>query len=417
MSRSTRSARSARPALRGALAAAVALLALAAPATALAAPGTAGTASAPPSPATAERPSPAPATAAGPSGAQDPAGALALPRPTGPHRVGTTALHLVDRSRPDPWAPEREVRELMVSIWYPARNPKGKRAPYMTVREAELLLKAQGVDVPGEVLSGTRTTAVAGAAPLGRRGSLPLVVLSPGFGMPRSSLTALAEDLASRGYVVAGVDHTHEAPVTFPDGRTAPCAACAAEDDPGFGEKSTRARAADVSFVLDRLTGEDPAWRHAGLIDRSRIGMAGHSIGGNSATHTMLTDPRVRAGVNMDGTFWIPIPEKGLARPFLLLGAEQEVKDPTWPRDWANMTGWRRWVTVKGAGHASFTDYAPLLADLLGDEKTFGTLPGARSLEITRTYVAAFFDLHLRGRAQPLLDRPSGRHPEVTLRR
>ncbi|MFC4057939.1 alpha/beta hydrolase family protein [Planomonospora corallina] len=347
----------------------------------------------------------------------DAAGALALPRPTGPHRVGVTALHLVDRSRPDPWVPERKVRELMVSIWYPARTPKGERAPYMTAEEAELLLKGQGVEVPGEVLSRTRTNAVAGATPRGRRGSLPLVVLSPGFGMPRSSLTALAEDLASRGYVVAGVDHTHEAPVTFPDGRTAPCAACAVEDDPRFGERSTRARAADVSFVLDRLTGKDPAWKHAGLIDPSRIGMAGHSIGGNSATHTMLTDPRVRAGVNMDGSFWIPIPDTGLARPFLLLGAGQEVKDPTWPRDWANLTGWRRWATVKGAGHGSFTDYAPLLAGLLGDEETFGTLSGARSLEITRTYVAAFFDLHLRGRAQPLLDRPSHRYPEVALRR
>ncbi len=40
--------------------------------------------------------------------------------------------------------------------------------------------------------------------------ALPLIVLSPGFTMPRSTLTALAEDLASHGYVVAGVDHTYE---------------------------------------------------------------------------------------------------------------------------------------------------------------------------------------------------------------
>jgi hypothetical protein len=29
---------------------------------------------------------------------------LTLPPPTGPHRVGTVSLHLVDRSRPDPVA-------------------------------------------------------------------------------------------------------------------------------------------------------------------------------------------------------------------------------------------------------------------------------------------------------------------------
>ena len=44
---------------------------------------------------------------------------------------------------------------------------------------------------------------------------------------PRSSLTALAEELASRGYVVAGIDHTYENfATTFPDGRVATCVAC-----------------------------------------------------------------------------------------------------------------------------------------------------------------------------------------------
>jgi hypothetical protein len=28
-----------------------------------------------------------------------------LPAPTGPHRVGTLTVHMVDRSRPDPWCP------------------------------------------------------------------------------------------------------------------------------------------------------------------------------------------------------------------------------------------------------------------------------------------------------------------------
>jgi hypothetical protein len=37
---------------------------------------------------------------------------------------------------------------------------------------------------------------VSDAAPGGRHHALPLVVLSPGFTSPRSTLTALAEDLA-----------------------------------------------------------------------------------------------------------------------------------------------------------------------------------------------------------------------------
>ncbi|MEV8633097.1 hypothetical protein AB0395_15700 [Streptosporangium sp. NPDC051023] len=188
----------------------------------------------------------------------------------------------------------------------------------------------------------------------------PLVVLSPGFSVPRSSLTALAEDLASRGYVVAGIDHTHEVTgTTFPDGHTATCVACPHEDDADFGPKVTGGRAADVSFVLDRLTGPDPAWKDAGLIEPSRIAMVGHSIGGSGASRTVVTDSRVRAGVNMDGTFYMPIPGKGLSRPFLMMGAgefhEPGKLDVSWDRDWRRMTGWRRWVTVAGMEHMCST--------------------------------------------------------------
>jgi hypothetical protein len=41
-------------------------------------------------------------------------------------------------------------------------------------------------------------------------------------------------------------------------------------------------------------------------------------------------------------------------------------------------------------------------------------LSGARSLDITRAYVRAFFDQHLRSRPQALLDQQSPRYPEVT---
>ncbi|GHE41755.1 esterase [Streptosporangium violaceochromogenes] len=389
------------PVLRGALTAALALLALATPAVA-------GT-----SPATAAPALPAPPALPVTAGASAPP---VLSRPTGPHRVGTTTLHLVDGSRPDPWVTTEKARELMVSLWYPSRASRGRRAPYMTPRESALLLKGQGIEgVPGEVLSGTRTNAFVGVPPLGRGHGLPLVVLSPGFTLPRSSLTALAEDLASRGYVVAGVDHTYESFGTvLPGGRTATCVACEEWGSPGFGPKATRSRAADVSFVLDRLTGAHPSWRHAGLIDPSRVAAAGHSLGGGSATWTMLADTRVRAGVNMDGAFHVPLPAGGLGRPFLILGEpkahEPDGKDTTWRRDWPRMTGWRRWLTVDGADHVSFTDY-PLLTGQLG--LGAGPLPGPRALEITRRYVGAFFDLHLRGRSRPLLDRPSPRYPEI----
>ncbi|GAA2648281.1 hypothetical protein [Nonomuraea recticatena] len=53
-----------------------------------------------------------------------------------------------------------------------------------------------------------------------------------------------------------------------------------------------------------------------------------------------------------------------------------------------------------------------MLADQLGLEHG-ARLSGARALEITRRYAGAFFDLHLHKKAQPLLDKPSKRYPEV----
>jgi predicted dienelactone hydrolase len=358
-----------------------------------------------------------------------------LPEPTGPCPVGTTSLWLTDTSRPDPWVAGVTARELMVSLWYPATSPDGRRAPYMTPAESELQLTSRGITgVPPDALSTTRTSAVSDATPAGRQRSHPLVVLSPGFTNSRSALTALAEDLASHGYVVAGIDHTYESFATaFPDGRVTTCLARAARRrDEEFKEKLVAGRAADVCFVLGELTGAHPPWQGAALIDPSRIAMAGHSAGGAAAIAAMLADSRIRAGIDMDGATAATIPDHGQSRPFLFLGkqsnytpgsggaAKPGTRDwklrrgavTTWERDWELLTGWKRWLVVAGAVHASFTGLA-LLAEQNGIDTGAG-LSGTRSLDITRAYVRAFFDQHLRGKPQTLLDQPSPRYPEVT---
>jgi predicted dienelactone hydrolase len=357
------------------------------------------------------------AGAGGPAAGSGPA--LHLPEPSGPSPVGATSLHLTDTSRPDPWAAGAATRELMVSLWYPAMRGGGPRAPYMTAAESGLLLAHAGVtSVPPGALSTVRAHAVSDARPAGQPRSLPLAVLSPGFIHPRSVLTGLAEDLASHGYAVAGIDHTYESVATaFPDGRVATCLAREARGR-GRGEKVVAGRAADVGFVLDQLTGAHPAWPGGGLIDPSRIAMAGHSIGGAAAIAAMLADSRIQAGIDMDGATHAPIPARGLSRPFLFLGKQANYTPggpgavTTWEHDWKLLTGWRRWLVVAGAVHASFTDLA-LLAGQLGVDVD-AELSGARSLDITRAYVRAFFDLHLCGGPQSPLDQPSPRYPEVT---
>ncbi|MEV4568045.1 alpha/beta hydrolase [Nonomuraea sp. NPDC049419] len=349
---------------------------------------------------------------------------FAIPRPTGAYQVGRDVLHLKDTDRRDPWMPSARSRELMVSMYYPARSGGGA-APYMTTAEAAALLTSQKLDkvFKPEQITGVRTNARTGARQAA--GRHPLVMLSPGFSLNRATLTMLAEELASRGNVVALVDHAYESfGTTFPGGRTLTCAACDAVEKAPSDAASRRmlakvatGRAADLSFVIDRVT-RASGWKRAAMIDRKRIGAAGHSIGGNAAAALMAADRRVRAGVNMDGTFFAPVPKSGLAkRPFLMLGTKAGHSpgstDTSWPRDWRRLDGWKRWLTVADSGHFTFIDL-PVLGAQAGITDPEAPLPGKRSGEITTSYVGAFFDRHLQGAKRPLLDGPTAADPEVT---
>ncbi len=324
---------------------------------------------------------------------------LRLPEPTGPHPVGATALHLVDHSRNDPWLPVDQPRELMLTLWFPAAAPGHRRNGYLTPLESELVLRAgRVVGLPPGILSTTRTHAY-DDVPIGDRTG-PLVLLSPGFGKPRATLSGLAEELASHGYLVAGNDHTHEsAATTFPDGRLATCLAGNSGREKAFWEKLVAGRAADASFVLDELTRD---------LAPSGVAMAGHSVGGASALTAVSTDPRIQAGVNIDGSVHPELVEPGLATPFLFLGrAAQYTRGSgpaadTWESAWTLLTGWKRWYTVRGALHASFTDIG-LLAEQAGLDAG-AALPAEHVARLTRDHVRAFLDLHLLGKPVPLLD-------------
>jgi dienelactone hydrolase len=350
-----------------------------------------------------------------PAASADPT-TLALPTPTGRQPVGVTSLYLKDTSRPDPWVDTVPYRELMVSVFYPTNTTNGTTKQYMTPVESERYMSRLDLpDVPLDVMSTVRTNAVVNARPVGRRHSAPLVVLSPGWTQPRATLTSWAEDLASHGYVVAVIGHTYENRAqTFPDGRVTECAACEVDELPGFWEKLAQGRAADTSFVLDELLRA----KRFDLIDPKRIGMTGHSAGGAITTQAMLADSRIKAGADIDGSVHVPIPDSGLSRPFMFMGSAdnyvpgQPGPYDDWEADWLHLTGWKRWIMVAGTAHASYTDLG-VIADGLGVDLG-ASVSGERAVAITRAYVRAFFDQHLRCKPQPLMAAPSASYPEVT---
>lgn len=358
-----------------------------------------------------------------------------LPPPSGHAQIGTASLRIVDAARHDPWKPEKPYRELMVSVFYPARDAERYPvAPHMLPGAAKAFDAFSGL--PGLVDWATTKTHSHTRAPVDRRGGpRPVVLYSAGAGDPRTWGTAAVEDLASRGYVVVTVDSTYEAAgVEFPGGRVEPTV-LPSLIPPGGGPPPTSLlrdtltrRVDDVRSVLDRLP--EIGVRVPGLLgamDLGEIGLFGHSGGGFAALQTMHDDPRVKAAVNMDGllsytpedtgTELSSVAAEGVDRPFLLLGHEQggHRARPSWTSLWQHSTGWHGDLLLRDAKHASFTDAEAIVPQVHGlpepASQRIGTVDPAAALAANHAYVASFFDRFLRGVDDHLLDGPSAAHP------
>ncbi len=400
-------------------------------------------------------PHPAAAAGAAPAAPKPSLVRMHLPAPTGRDEVGTTELHLVQQGRPDPWKPSR-TREIMASIWYPARDAgRFPRAPQMRPGAAAGFDAFNTTGVPAKTAdwAATMTDAHAGAPVERGRRPRPVVLYSPGVGDPRTWGTALVEDLASRGYIVVTIDHTYDATaVQFPDGHVATSVfpAMLASGKPltaAFFRKVVRAREDDTRFVLDALgrldAGADPDAEHRrlpaglrGALDLHRIGMFGQSGGGFTALQTMYDDPRVTAGIDMDGQLSYgtedndgrnlsTVAAHGLRKPFLLIGSQpggrHAANNTSWAALWRASHGWHRDLYLTGSAHGTYTDAEALVPQIARQVALppdaaagIGTVDPARAVAADRAYIAAFFARWLRHRDDGLLDGPSTRFPEMT---
>ena len=153
--------------------------------------------------------------------------------------------------------------------------------------------------------------------------------------------------------------------------------------------------------------------------DLSRVGMFGHSLGGATTAAAMHRDPRIKAGINLDGRLIGPLSTAGLDRPFLLISAADHPNDPTWTTLWTRLRQWKRELLLAGTAHNSFGDLQvffgqqPLGLDPEQIPLVIGTINARRSVLAQRTYIRTFFDQHLLGRPSPQLAGPSPSWPEV----
>ena len=129
-------------------------------------------------------------------------------------------------------------------------------------------------------------------------GLFPLLLFSPGFGNKPSQYLSQLEDLASQGYVIAAVDHPVDVLNSF--------------------EARAVLWAQDIVSAKQEVLGSSSRE----IIDSSKIGAFGHSLGGRAAAGSCLLDSSIRACLNEDGS-----------------NDDVQLKRPYWPVEKRSFTG------------------------------------------------------------------------------
>lgn len=346
-----------------------------------------------------------------------------LPTPSGPYPVGTMTYHWIDRTREEQWTSDpNDFRQLIVQLWYPAKNRDARReAPYIP----DLDRLRTSIDQYWPERPSVRTHATVGASlsPSGKR--YPVIIFSHGMNSVRFRYTAIIEELASQGYVVAAIDHTYWGPgVAFPKGKVVKLEEgmmaldqLSSDEIDQMMQEGITVMAADQNFVAHMLAELNESQRESRNIfrhrlDLSAVGAMGHSMGGIAATRACLEYTAFKACVSLDGpNYFLNMMPKSSSKPFLLLlnsdwgiGAPERIKT-------RYLEAWSAPLVaiIHGTKHNSFSDI------LLTKAQTSmpGLISPERAHNVISAYCVAFFDQSLKGVPATLLNVRSEKFPEV----
>lgn len=308
----------------------------------------------------------------------------------------------------------RADRTLDVEIWYPADATTQAGGTYETVTRD---------GVTPVVLHGQ---AARDAAPMTGE-TYPLVILSHGYPGNRFLMSHLGENLASKGYVVASIDHTDS---TY-------------SDQAAFGSTLVN-RPWDQRFVLDQIAALDGDL--GAMTDADNAAVVGYSMGGygaliyagagvtevsttyewgapqgllgrnlaGSESHAALDDNRVKAFVAIgpwgkNTGFWDDTGLAGITKPLMLIAGgidDVSIYDAIREVFTGTVNTTRHLLTFDNANHnAAAPIPAPAesygISDTLGrstfDHYSDAVWDNVRMNNITQHFVTAYLDQHLKG--------------------
>jgi len=314
----------------------------------------------------------------------------------------------------------------MVQVTYPRRAASGscRNAPYLPHGTRDKLLGFLGIDVPVEI----DTRECAGGQVVRR--SLPLLIFSHAYTADRAVYTSLIADLASRGFMVASIDHTYDAfAVQFPDGDQvdglygSPLSSKPATEAELVSLVNMRAR--DVRFVTTWLLKQNRSRKSwlKNRIDHSRIGIFGHSLGGATAARVAQVDKRFRASADVDGSLFGQWPLTAKSHKPFLLFVSQDGLGSVLPQDkscryFGNAGKPKLAWQLTGSKHLSFSDFQTLAPQMAQGKPDWayaalyplivGNLDPAASVGSQRNALARFFRTYVAsGKKAAKAKRPS----------
>lgn len=348
----------------------------------------------------------------------------------GPHAIGVRQIELtnpgqinilaIDPAAEKPATFPTYDRDLTLEVWYPA----GTGVQGLTTLKAFIRDGKTEVDLQGK--------AVRDATPAD--GTYPLIIVSHGYPGNRFLMSHLAENLASKGYVVASIDHRDS---TY-------------RDKSAFGSTLVN-RSLDQKFVLNemaRLSDEAGSFLN-GLVDADTAGIIGYSMGGYGAiitagggvtqasvdypwggphgtlgvhlsgsdSHNALPDPRIKTAIafgpwGLTYGFWDAETLKGVQIPMLFIaGSVDDVSgyEPGIRSIWQAATSVdRALLTYENANHnagapmpppAEGREVDPDLGFAPYDHYADAVWENVRMNNIAQHFATAWMDQHLKGDA------------------
>jgi predicted dienelactone hydrolase len=363
----------------------------------------------------------------------------------GPSPIGVRTLRLVNPGQMDVLKAQAGQpvplydRPLTVEVWYPSQpHPQGIQPASLRPAPGEYRTLTRDPQLTVTI----RGKALRDAAPAVPAKPHPLVIISHGYPGNRYLLSPLAENLASKGYVVASIDHT----------------------DSTYGDQAAFAstllnRPLDQLFVLDamaRLNAGEPSDAAGGalkgMVDADRTALVGYSMGGygvvnavgggftaastrlpiappngvlarrqaGTPEHRATLDPRIRAAIALapwgwNAGFWDAAGLAGIRTPILYIAGSLDDVSGYSPgvRNLfeASVNAPRYLLTFENANHnagapmpapAETWARVPHMPTPAAMHYTDPVWDSVRMNNITQHFATAFLGKHLRG--DPAMD-------------